>query len=309
MYLKMVRIRAFEERVLKEFAAGKIPGFVHLSSGQEAVAVGACAAIRPDDYITSNHRGHGHCIAKGGKTDLMMAELFGKKTGYCKGRGGSMHLADMDLGILGANGIVGAGITIATGAALGNQMQKSDRVVLCFFSDGASNTTRFHEGINLGAIWNLPVVYLLENNGYAECTSIRNTAKLENLADRAGAYGIPGQTVDGNDVIAVYEAVTEAVARARKGAGPTIVECKTYRIHGHEEGDQQTYKSKEEIEFWAKRDPIVLFGNRLVSDRIFTEKEVKKIDQEIAAEIDKAVEFAVNSPFPEPTEALEGVYA
>ena len=173
MYLTMVRIRAFEERVLKEFAAGKIPGFVHLSSGQEAVAVGACAAIRPDDYITSNHRGHGHCIAKGGKTDLMMAELFGKKTGYCKGKGGSMHLADMDLGILGANGIVGAGITIATGAALGNQMQKSDRVVLCFFSDGASNTTRFHEGINLGAIWNLPVVYLLENNGYAECTSIQ----------------------------------------------------------------------------------------------------------------------------------------
>jgi len=303
-----VRIRTFEERVRKEFAMGNIPGFVHLYSGEEAVATGACASLRPDDYITSTHRGHGHLIAKGGKTDRMMAELYGKKTGYCKGKGGSMHLADVDIGILGANGIVGAGITIAGGAALANQMQGTDRVTLCFFSDGASNTTRFHEGINLASVWDLPVVYIIENNLYAESTSIRDTCRVANLADRAAAYGIPGKTIDGNDVLAVYEAVGEAVARARKGKGPTIVECRTYRIYGHEEGDQQTYKVKEEIEEWAKKDPIPRFKKKLIEMNVLTEKDADKIEQEMNKEIEEAVKFAHESPYPEPEETLEDGY-
>ena len=248
MYGTMVRIRTFKERVRKEFAVGNIPGFVHLYSGEEAVATGACTSLRPDDYITSTHRGHGHLIAKGGKTDRMMAEIFGKKTGYCKGKGGSMHIADVEIGILGANGIVGAGITIAGGAALATKMKGTDQVTLCFFGDGATNTTRFHEGINLGSIWSLPVVYIIENNMYAESTCISTTCRLANIADRACAYGIPGKTVDGNDVLAVYEAVGEAVARARKGGGPTLVECKTYRWRGHFVGDAQTYLSKGEVE-------------------------------------------------------------
>ncbi|MFC1931091.1 thiamine pyrophosphate-dependent dehydrogenase E1 component subunit alpha [Chloroflexota bacterium] len=308
MYRTMVRIRTFEERVRKEFAAGNMPGFVHLYSGEEAVATGACANLKPDDYITSTHRGHGHLIAKGGKTDKMMAELYGKKTGYCKGKGGSMHIADIDIGILGANGIVGAGITIAGGAALAIKMKGAGKVVLCFFGDGASNTTRFHEGINLGACWNLPVVYVIENNLYAESTRITDVCKLTNLSDKANAYGIPGVTVDGNDVLAVYEVVGEAVKRARTGGGPTIVECKTYRIHGHEEGDEQTYKIKKEIEWWAKRDPIPIFRSKLIEMGILTKKDTDKIDLEIGEEIDKAVKFAEESPLPNPEETLEDGY-
>ena len=308
MYRTMVRIRTFEERVLKEFAVGNIPGFVHLYSGEEAVATGACTSLRPDDYITSTHRGHGHLIAKGGKTDRMIAELFGKKTGYCKGKGGSMHIADVEIGILGANGIVGAGITIAGGVALATKMKGTDQVTLCFFGDGATNTTRFHEGINLSSIWNLPVVYIIENNLYAESTCISDTCRLANLADRACAYGIPGKTVDGNDVLAVYEAVGEAVARARKGKGPTLVECKTYRVHGHEEGDMQTYKTKEEVEEWLKKDPIPRFRKKLVEMGVSTEKDTDRIDLEIGEEIEKAVKFAKESPFPEPEEALEDGY-
>jgi TPP-dependent pyruvate/acetoin dehydrogenase alpha subunit len=308
MYRTMVRIRTFEERVLKEFAAGNIPGFVHLYSGEEAIATGACTSLRHDDYITSTHRGHGHLIAKGGKTDRMMAELFGKKTGYCKGKGGSMHIADVEIGILGANGIVGAGITIAGGVALATKMKGTDQVTLCFFGDGATNTTRFHEGINLSSIWNLPVVYIIENNLYAESTCISDTCRLANLADRACAYGIPGKTVDGNDVLAVYEAVGEAVAEARKGKGPTLVECKTYRLHGHEEGDMQTYKTKEEVEEWLKKDPIPRFRKKLVEMGVSTEKDTDRIDLEIGEEIEKAVKFAEESPLPEPEEALEDGY-
>ncbi len=309
MYRTMVRIRAFEERAKKEFAAGNIPGFVHLYSGEEAVAVGACANLRPDDYITSTHRGHGHLIAKGGKTDRMMAELFGRKTGYCKGKGGSMHIADVDIGILGANGIVGAGITIAGGAALSAQMRGTDQVVICFFGDGASNTTRFHEGVNLASIWNLPVVYVLENNMYAETTPIAYACKLTNVSDRAAAYGIPGKTVDGNDVLAVYEAVREATARARRGEGPTLIECKTSRHHGHFEGDQQTYKTQKEREEWAKKDPIPRFKKRLVEMSMLTQKEADEIDREMDEEIAKALQFAKESPWPAPEEVLEDVYA
>lgn len=309
MYRTMLRIRAFEERVHKEFAEGHIGGFVHLYSGEEATAVGACANLRPDDYITSTHRGHGHLIAKGGRTDRMMAELYGKKSGYNKGKGGSMHIADVDIGILGANGIVGAGIPIAGGAALSAQMRQTDQVTICFLGDGATNTTRFHEGVNLAACWNLPVVYIIENNVYAESTRICDTCRLANLADRAAAYGIPGKTVDGNDVLAVYEAVDEAVARARKGDGPTLIECKTWRWHGHFEGDMQTYKSQEEIEEWMKKDPIPRFRKTLVEMGVFTEKDADIFDQEINEEIEKAVKFAEESPLPAPEETLEDVYA
>lgn len=309
MYTKMARIRAFEERVFKEFAAGNIGGFVHLYSGEEATAVGACACLRTDDYITSTHRGHGHLIAKGGETDKMMAELYGKKTGYNKGKGGSMHIAEVDLGILGANGIVGAGVTIAGGAALSAQMRGTDQVCVCFLGDGATNTTRFHEGVNLAACWNLPVVYIIENNRYAESTCISDVCKLANIADRAAAYGIPGKTVDGNDVLAVYEAAGEAVERARKGEGPTLVECKTWRWHGHFEGDMQTYKRPEEIDKWMKEDPIPRFKKQLVEMGTLSAKEIEKIDQEMEAEIKRAVKFAEESPLPAPEETLEDVYA
>jgi len=305
----MVRIRTFEERVAKEFAAGKILGAVHLYAGEEAVATGACTNLRPDDYITSTHRGHGHLIAKGGKTDRMMAELYGKKTGYNKGKGGSMHLADMEIGILGANAIVGAGIPIAAGAALSAQMRGADQVVIGFLGDGATNTSRFHEGVNLAAIWDLPVVYVIENNMYAETTSLSAACKLTNLSDRAKAYGIPGKTVDGNDVLVVYEAVGEAVARVRKGQGPTLIECKTYRYRGHFEGDPQTYKTKEEVEEWMKKDPIPRFRKQLIEMGVLTEEDANKIGQEMNEEIEKAVKFAEESPYPAPEEALEDVYA
>jgi len=309
MYTTMLRIRTFEERVSREFAAGNIPGFVHLYIGEEATATGACAALRPDDYITSTHRGHGHLIAKGGRTDRMMAELFGKATGYCKGKGGSMHIADTDLGILGANGIVGAGITIAGGAALSARRRGTDQVVVCFMGDGASNRGTFHEGINLAAVWQLPVIYVIENNLYAEKTRIADTYRLPDLSARAGAFGIPDVTVDGNDVVAVYEAVSEAVARARQGNGPTLLECKTYRQHGHFEGDPQTYKPPEEVEAWQKRDPIVNFRRELLRTGVLTEEAVAEIDREVAAEIDAAVAFAVESPAPAPEETLEDVFA
>jgi len=309
MYRVMLRIRVFEDRVYKEFAAGHIGGFVHLYTGEEAVATGACANLRIDDYITSTHRGHGHLIAKGGKTDRMMAELYGKKTGYNKGKGGSMHIADLDVGILGASGIVAAAIPIAGGAALSAKMRGTDQVTVCFFGDGACNTSRFHEGVNLASIWKLPIVYVIENNMYAETTPISYAANIPNIADRAAAYGIPGVTVDGNDVLAVYEAAGEAVTRARKGEGPTLVECKTCRHHGHYEGDTDTYRTKEELDECKKRDPIPRFRKKLVEMGVLTEKEADKIEQEINEEIEEAVKFAEESPLPAPEETLEDVYA
>jgi len=268
MYRTMVRIRVFEERVSKEFAAGNIPGFVHVYIGEEATGTGACANLGPEDFITSTHRGHGHMIAKGGRPDRMMAELFAKETGYCRGKGGSMHIADTEIGILGANGIVGAGITLAAGAGLSAKMRGTDQVAICFLGDGASNRGTFHEGINLAAVWGLPVVYVIENNLYAEKTRISDTYRLPDLSARAGAFGIPDVTVDGNDVVAVYETVGEAVARARRGEGPTLVESKTYRMHGHFEGDPQTYKDKAEIEAWRKKDPIEGFAKRLAENSV-----------------------------------------
>lgn len=308
MYRVMVRIRTFEKRLMKEFAKGVVPGFIHLANGQEALAVGACANLRTDDYITSNHRGHGHCIAKGEATDRMMAELYAKKTGSCKGKGGSMHISNPELGILGTNGIVGAGINIAGGAALSAKMRGTKQVTVCFFGDGACNTSAFHEGINLGSVWNLPVVYVIENNMLAETTRISDTAKVANLADRASAYDIPSKTIDGNDVLAVYEAVGEAVARARKGEGPTIIECKTLRGAGMYEGDTQAYRTKEDFEEIKKKDPIPRFRDKLIKMGALTKEQAGEIQQEALTEIDKAVKFAEESPYPEPEECLKGVF-
>ena len=309
MYRLMVRIRTFEERVLKEVSAGVIPGAAHLYAGQEAVAVGACASLRTDDYITSTHRGHGHLIAKGAKTELMMAELFGKKTGYNKGKGGSMHITALDLGIIGASGIVAGMIGIAAGAALSAQMRGTDQVTICFMGDGATNSGRFHEAVNLASVWSLPVVFVIENNLYGETTSISAVCKLANLSDRAASYGIPGITIDGNDVLTVYGEVGKAVARARKGDGPSLVECKTYRNYGHFCGDPQTYKTKDEIEEWMKKDPIPRLRNTLIERAIFTAHDADMIEQGMREELDRAVKFAIESPYPAPEEALEDVYA
>ncbi|OGO20607.1 MAG: pyruvate dehydrogenase (acetyl-transferring) E1 component subunit alpha [Chloroflexi bacterium RBG_16_50_9] len=309
LYRVMVRIRTFEERVAREFATGNIPGMVHPYSGQEAIAAGACAILQPDDYITSTHRGNGHLIAKGAQTDRMMAEIYGRKTGYNKGKGGCLHIASVELGILGANGMVGGGITIATGAALSAQIRGTDQVAICFLGDGACNRGTFHEAINLAACWDLPVIYIIENNMYAGDTPVTSSCKLAELSKRAKAYGIPGQTVDGNDVLAIYEAVNKAVIRARKGKGPTLIECKTYRQRGHFEGEIQSYKTREEVEEWRKKDPIPRFRNRLVEMDILTDKAADKIVREANAEIERAVKFAEASPFPSPEEALEDVYA
>jgi len=309
MYTVMVRIRAFEERVLKEFTAGNIPGFCHLYIGEEAIATGACATLRPDDYITSTHRGHGHVIAKGAKTNLMMAELFGKKTGYNKGKGGSMHIADPDIGILGANGIVGAGITIAGGAALSSKLRKSGQITICFIGDGATNTSRFHEGVNLAAAFDLPIVYVIENNMYAISVRFSEVCKIKDIAARGCAYGIPGVTIDGNNVVSVYETVSAAVARARQGEGPTLVECKTFRPRGHFIGDAQMYIKPEELEEWIKKDPLPRFRKQLIKMSVLSEKDAVNIENGINEEIDEAVKFAQESHLPHPDDVLEDVYA
>ena len=308
-YQKMTLIRLFEEKAVELFYRGMLPGFVHSSIGQEAVSVGACSALRTDDYIISTHRGHGDIIAKGARVDRMMAELFGKETGYCKGKGGSMHIADLDLGILGATGIVGSGLPIITGAALACLLQKTDQVCLCFFGDGASNTGSFHEAINLAAVWNLPAIFVCHNNLYAESTPQASHQKVKDISIRAEGYGIPGVTVDGNDVLAIYESVYQAVERARRSEGATLVECKTYRFLGHYVGDPGTsYRKKEEVKEWKKKDPLVILRKKLVAMGIATDKKLKYIDDRIRREIEEAVIFAQNSQDPQPEEALEDVY-
>ncbi|MFC1938723.1 thiamine pyrophosphate-dependent dehydrogenase E1 component subunit alpha [Chloroflexota bacterium] len=309
IYTVMVRIRTFEERIVKEFKSGQVPGFLHVYSGEEAVAAGTCAHLRPDDYITSTHRGHGHAIAKGCELDRMAAELYGKSTGYNGGKGGSMHLADPDLGILGANGIVGAGIPIAGGAALSAKLRKTDQVAVCFLGDGATNTSRFHEGVNLASVWNLPVVYVIENNMIAETTYISYAAKVSKLADRAVAYGIPGVTIDGNDAIAVYETAGQAIARARKGEGPTLVECQTCRMSGHYVGDPEPSRTKEQRDECIKKDPIPRFKKKLIEMGILTEEHTAKIYQEIEDEMNRAIKYAEESPYPDQEAVLADVYA
>jgi acetoin:2,6-dichlorophenolindophenol oxidoreductase subunit alpha len=309
MYQTMLRIRRFEEKLVKEFAAGRIPGTVHLYIGEEAIATAACACLNADDYITGTHRGHGHVIAKGGRTDRMMAEIYGRKTGYCKGKGGSMHIADPDLGILGANGIVGGGICVASGAGIACQMKEKGQVVVCFLGDGSTNEGAFHEGVNLAAVWDLPVLFIIENNLYAEKTRITDTSRIIDLSDRCKSYGIPGISIDGNDILKVYETVSEAVVRARQGKGPTLIECKTYRWRGHFEGDAQGYKPKEEVDEWKQKDPIPRFRAYLLKAGILDEAGADNLDTDMIQEIDNALKFALESPFPAPEEAEEDVFA
>jgi pyruvate dehydrogenase E1 component alpha subunit len=314
MYTRMLTIRRFEEKLKELFYGAQIPGFVHAYIGEEAVAVGTCSALEDDDYITSTHRGHGHLIAKGADLKRMMAEIFGKSTGYNKGKGGSMHIADFDIGILGANGIVGAGPPIATGAGLAAKLRGSDQVAVCFFGDGASNQGTFHESINLGSAWKLPVVYLCENNMYGEFTPAAEVVSVKDIADRAAGYNIPGVTVDGQDVVAVYEVVQEAVKRAREGDGPSLVECKTYRFEGHALGEEafirdRAYRPAEEIEEWkSERDPIHLFKDKLLKQGVLTEEQASQIEKEVQARLEEAEAFARESPMPAPEEALEDVY-
>lgn len=309
VYQKMLEIRYFEEKVYDLYGQNLVPGTIHLYAGQEAVAVGVCANLRKDDYVTSTHRGHGHCIAKGAKLEKIMAEILGKKTGYCKGKGGSMHIADFSVGMLGATAVVGAGIPIAAGAGLSIKLRGIDQVVACFFGEGASNQGTFHEGINMASIWALPVLFVCENNLYAMGTRQSRVMAIENVADRAAAYGIPSRVVDGNDVLAVYDVAHEAVERARKGKGPTLIECKTYRHKGHSRFDPATYRSKEEVEEWLKRDPILRFKAKLLEMNVLTEKRAKEIEERIITDVEKAVKFAMESPYPEAEEALEDLYA
>ncbi len=310
MFTTMVKIRAFEEKSSELFLRGALPGFLHASIGQEAVAAGVSAHLGPKDVITSTHRGHGHVIAKGARLDMMFAELYAKRTGYCKGKGGSMHIADLDLGILGANGVVGAGIPIAAGAALAFRLRGEPHVAVAFFGDGGSNTGAFHEGANLSATWNLPVILVCENNEYAESTPRAVHQKIKNIVDRAKAYDIPGVAVDGQDVLAVYNVAGEAIERARKGGGPTLIEAKTYRFGGHYVGDPGTlYRTKEEVEEKRKRDPIPLFRARLLADGVFTEQELQAIETAVAREIEEAVRFGESSPEPELEDALTDVFS
>lgn len=308
MYEKMLQIRYFEEKVFELYGQNLVPGTIHLYAGEEAVAVGVCANLRRDDYITSTHRGHGHCIAKGADLGKTMAEILGKKTGYCKGKGGSMHIADFSLGMLGATAVVGAGIPIAAGAGLSVKLRGTDQVVACFFGEGASNQGTFHEGINMAAVWHLPVVFVCENNLYAMGTRQNIVMTIENIADRAVAYGIPGATVDGNDVLAVYEAASAAVNRARQGGGATLIECKTYRQKGHSRVDPARYRPKDEVEEWLKKDPISRFKSKLIEMGALTEEEAEKLRHEAVAAVEEAVKFALDSSFPKPEEALEDVY-
>lgn len=309
MYRKMLEIRLFEEKVFELYGQNLVPGTIHLYAGEEAVAVGVCANLRKDDYIVSTHRGHGHCIAKGARLDKTMAEILGKKTGYCMGKGGSMHIADFSIGMLGATAVVGAGIPIATGAGLSIKLRRTDQVTACFFGDGASNQGTFHEGINMAAVWKLPVLFVCENNLYAMGTRQTQVMLTKDIAKRAVAYGIPGVSVDGNDVIAVYEAAQQAVRRARSGDGPTLIECRTYRHKGHSRFDPATYRSKEEVEEWLDKDPVRRLKNQLLERNDLSNTEVKQIEKEVSDAVEAAVKFAKDSPYPAPEEALEDVYA
>ena len=306
----MHTIRRFEERASDDYRAGAIYGVVHCYIGEEAVAVGVCAALNEDDQIISTHRGHGHCLAKGADLNRMMAELYGRRTGYCKGKGGSMHIADFDIGMLGANGIVAGGIPIVTGAGLAAQLEGAGRVAVSFFGDGASNAGPFHESINIAATWKLPMLYVCENNLYAATTTAADTLALGDVAARAAGYGIPGVVVDGNDVIAVYEAAETAVNRARAGDGPSLIECKTYRWRGHTERPEQTDpRPQDEVAKWQQKDPINRLVNSLIAQQLLSEEAWQKMDEEILAAIEDSVKFALDSPFPDPEMAVEDVFA
>jgi TPP-dependent pyruvate/acetoin dehydrogenase alpha subunit len=333
LFRRMVLVREFELRAIEERRSGLIPGFIHSCVGQEASAVGACLALEADDVIASTHRGHGHLIGKGGDPRYMMAELAARSTGYCRGQGGSLHIADFDLGILGANGIVAGGIPIAVGAALSFSMQSGRgdpsgrpgggpsgrpggvpggrpmRVALSFFGDGAVNEGAFHEAANLAGLWKLPAIFFCENNLYGEGTPQSKQAPVADLAMRAEGYGFPGVIVDGQDVLAVYQAVKEAAGRARAGEGPTFVEAKTYRYRGHYEGDPQIYRLPGELEEWQARDPIPMFRRRLLDAGVFDRAALRETEASVQAQLDEAVAYANAAPMPQPQQVLEGVYA
>ena len=313
MLTRMMRIRRFDETVKELVQRGELVGPAHCYIGEEAVAVGACVALRDDDYITGNHRSHGHPIAKGGDIRKAMAEILGKSTGYCKGKGGSMHLADFSIGILGESGIVASALPVAVGAALGSKMQGQDRVVVSFFGDGASNQGACHEAMNLASIWKLPVIFLCENNQYAVTTPFSDVVAVENISDRAAAYNMPGILVDGQDAMAVYEATAEAVSRGREGSGPTLIEARTYRYEDHSEGLvrilREPYRTDEEVEYWKGRDPIDIHSKMLVEQGVATEDEIESVRAEIAADVEAALQFARESPYPEPEDLLVDLYA
>ncbi|MBV9169096.1 MAG: thiamine pyrophosphate-dependent dehydrogenase E1 component subunit alpha [Chloroflexi bacterium] len=311
IYRQMVLIRHFEELALRLRHDGLIHGVVHPYSGEEAIAVGVCSNLRRTDRIVSNHRGHGHCIAKGADIKRMMAELFGRRDGYCKGKGGSMHIADFDAGMLGANGIVGAGLPIAAGAAVAAQLEGSDAVAVAFFGDGATGEGPFHESLNIAALLKLPVLYVCENNQYAGDTPVQYGLSARNVSDLGTGYGIPGLTVDGNDVLAVYAAANEAVARAREGQGPTLLECRTWRQHVHAQRAEPPPDSRppEQKAYWEERDPLPRFEEYLVRQHILTADQMADIGLSVDAALEEAVAFAHASPYPEPEEALEDVFA
>lgn len=309
LYRQMLVIRFFEEKVNDLFVRGVITGTAHLCVGQEATAVGACGALRKGDYVTSTHRGHGHFIARGGDPRRIMAELFGKATGYSGGRGGSQLMALHRIGFLGANGITGAGIPLATGVGLSLKLRKRRQVVLCFFGDGAANQGTFHESLNMAAVWRLPVVYLCENNLYAMSTPFKAAFAIDRICDRAGAYGMPGSAVDGNDVLAVRAAVAEACERARRGEGPTLLECRTYRFLGHSRGDPRRYRTPEEEAEWRRKDPVERFRKELRASGQLTPAAERRIRGESRAIVAQAVAYARRSPDPDPATLERGVFA
>ena len=309
LYRTMVRIRAFEEKLFFLFSTRAMPGSMHQYDGQEAVAAGVCARLAPEDYVSSTHRGHGHCIAKGADLKAVMAEMFAKSTGCCRGMGGSMHIADFSIGMLGANGIVAGGIPLAVGAAWSAQYQRNGRVAVTFFGDGAANEGVFHESLNLAAVWRLPVLFVCENNQYGFSTHYRRVTAVEDIAARAAAYAMPGQVVDGMDAEAVYEAAGQAVARARRGEGPSLLECKTYRFRGHSRFEPGRYRKPEELEHWKERDPLVFWRRRLAGPWRVPDEELAALEAAAAQEIEEAVAFSESSPEPQPGDHLRYIYA
>jgi len=305
---KMYTIRRFEEKVKELFSIGLIRGSTHVYIGEEAVAVGACSALDKDDNIVSTHRGHGHCIAKGAELKPMMAELLGKETGYCKGKGGSMHIADLDKGILGAVGIVGSGLPIAVGSALSSKYLNNNKVTVSFFGDGASNQGTFHECLNLAAIWKLPIIFICENNSYAITVHACYSTACANIADRAAGYNMPALIVDGNDVEKIYLSVKEASDNARNGGGPVLIEAKTYRYEGHWIGDPQVYRDKSEVDLWKKKDPINTYKNKLINENIIAEKDYLTIIDRINKLVDEAIEFGKNSDFLSIDKVMDDIY-
>ena len=308
IYEMMNKIRRFEEKAFLLFQENALRGSVHLYTGEEAVAASAIALLREDDYITSTHRGHGHGIAKSNDLKKAMAELMGKETGFCKGRGGSMHIADLDKGNLGANAIVGGGLPIAVGGALAAKMQGADRVCVTFFGDAASNQGTFHESLNLASVWKLPVVFICENNGFGISVPAWQSTSVKDISVRAKGYDMPGETVDGNDVLDVLKAVEKAAARARRGEGPSLIECKTYRLRGHWTGDPEVYRTREDVESWWAKDPITRLRAYLLDNKLATAKQLDDIDSATQEEVEAATEFALNSPEPDPATVLDDVF-